>query len=362
MKKDLAIIFLLTIPFLYIIEQLINYKELRRNHDVYHHDMQVDIKRESLWGTTKYIACTDKNAFKISCKDFNKNNHNKKFDIAFIGDSFTEGLDYDKSFVGLIADHLSDHRIANLGVSSYSPSIYYYKIKYLLSNGYKFKHMVVYADISDIQDEAIYIESNNRIDNNHVLNNRTFKLVEKNLYREIKDFFKIHFPFTYIHLRKAKQALIENEQPYNVFDKNNIIFKKDFHRGSWTYNQELLFRNKLSVKDMMNKNLYYMERIYNLLKANNIELSVAVYPWPSQILWDKADNNHVSLWRDFCDGKCYVFLDNYENFFKEIDRTDRWSVIMRYYILNDVHYNDEGNRLIADNFIENFDYNLNSSK
>ena len=97
--------------------------------------------------------------------------------------------------------------------------------------------MVVYADISDIQDEAIYIESNNRIDNNHVLNNRTFKLVEKNLYREIKDFFKIHFPFTYIHLRKAKQALIENEQPYNVFDKNNIIFKKDFHRGSWTYNK-----------------------------------------------------------------------------------------------------------------------------
>ena len=45
MKKDLTIIFLLTIPFLYIIEQLINYKELRRNHDVYHHDM-VDIKRE----------------------------------------------------------------------------------------------------------------------------------------------------------------------------------------------------------------------------------------------------------------------------------------------------------------------------
>ena len=181
--------------------------------------------------------------------------------------------------------------------------------------------MVVYADISDIQDEAIYFESNSRIDNNHVLNNRTFKLVEKNLYREIKDFFKIH-SHSYIHLRKAKQALIENEQPYNVFDKNNIIFKKDFHRGSWTYNQELLFRNKLSVKDMMNKNLYYMERIYNLLKANNIELSIAVYPRPSQILRDKADNNHVSL-RDFCDGKCYMFLDNYENFLKKlIEQTD----------------------------------------
>ena len=73
---------------------------------------------------------------------------------------------------------------------------------------------------------------------------------------------------------------------------------------------------------MMNKNLYYMERIYNLLKANNIELSIAVYP-ASQILWDKADNNHVSLWRDFCDGKCYVFLDNYENFLKKlIEQTD----------------------------------------
>ena len=145
----------------------------------------------------------------------------------------------------------------------------------------------------------------------------------------------------------------------NIF---NIIFKKDFHRGSWTYNQELLFRNKLSVKDMMNKNLYYMERIYNLLKTNNIELSIAVYPWPSQILWDKADNNHVRLWKNFCNDKCYMFLNNYENFFKEVDRTDRWSVIERYYILNDVHYNSEGNRLIAENFIENFYSKSQSSK
>ena len=46
-----------------------------------------------------------------------------KFDIAFIGDSFTEGvsLEYKNTFVGQISNYLSNYKIANLGVVSYSP-------------------------------------------------------------------------------------------------------------------------------------------------------------------------------------------------------------------------------------------------
>ena len=187
---------------------------------------------------------------------------------------------------------------------------------------------------------------------------------------------------------RASYKLLQLDEKYNLITKSSLIFDLGCAPGGWSqviaekinvsakciaidilnmqrvdkveFHQIDLFSNEF--KDMMNKNLYYMERIYNLLKTNNIELSIAVYPWPSQILWDKADNNHVRLWKNFCNDKCYMFLNNYENFFKEVDRTDRWSVIERYYILNDVHYNSEGNRLIAENFIENFYSKSQSSK
>lgn len=43
-------------------------------------------------------------------------------------------------------------------MSSYSPSIYFSKVNFLLKHGITFKELVVYIDISDIQDEAISYE------------------------------------------------------------------------------------------------------------------------------------------------------------------------------------------------------------
>ena len=79
----------------------------------------------------------------------------KEFDIAFIGDSFTEGVgvDYEDTFVGRIENKFDNLKIANLGVVSYSPSIYFTKLRYLLENGYKFKRVIIYFDISDIYDD-----------------------------------------------------------------------------------------------------------------------------------------------------------------------------------------------------------------
>lgn len=91
------------------------------------------------WGPLKYRLCTDANGFKASCHA--KSSDDKNFDIAFIGDSFTEGigLPYEETFVGVIAQNMPTLKIANLGVSSYSPSIYLSKVKYLLDHGFFLK-------------------------------------------------------------------------------------------------------------------------------------------------------------------------------------------------------------------------------
>ena len=65
------------------------------------------------------------------------------------------GLAYEKTFVGLYEKY-SKNKVFNLAVTSYSPIIYFNKIKYYLDRGLKTKHVIVFIDISDIDDEKNY--------------------------------------------------------------------------------------------------------------------------------------------------------------------------------------------------------------
>ena len=107
------------------------------------------------YGDIRYTLCTDKNGFRTYCE--NQFDENKSFDIAFIGDSFTEGigLEYEKTFVGIISKKLKKKKIANLATASYSPSIYFSKLNYLINNGYKFGEIIVFMDLSDLSDDIL---------------------------------------------------------------------------------------------------------------------------------------------------------------------------------------------------------------
>ena len=80
--------------------------------------------------------------------------------ILLIGDSFVEGIgmNFEDSFAGLLqgAGQQRSDRIEflNAGVASYSPSIYYKKIKYLLDSGLRFDEVVLFSDTADVTDEA----------------------------------------------------------------------------------------------------------------------------------------------------------------------------------------------------------------
>ena len=65
-------------------------------------------------------------------------------------------LDYEKTFVGLISNALKkNYNVLNAGVTSYSPIIYWKKVEYLINIArLEFDELIVYLDLSDIQDEA----------------------------------------------------------------------------------------------------------------------------------------------------------------------------------------------------------------
>ena len=85
-------------------------------------------------------------------------------------------------------------------------------------------------------------------------------------------------------------------------------------------------------------------------------MSVGIYPWPSQIMHDKENSKVVKLFEEFCLNKCEFFFNNFPLFFKEIKTTDRKSVVKKYYMKNDVHFNSLGNEKLFLNFIETFKY------
>ena len=102
-----------------------------------------------------YRICTNNHGFKSKCNL----TAGKEFDVAFMGDSFVEGgIEYEKTFVGIFEEK-TKLSVANLGIISYAPKIYLSKIKYLLDNNFRFKHIIVFIDISDFYDDSNYFTS-----------------------------------------------------------------------------------------------------------------------------------------------------------------------------------------------------------
>ena len=130
------------------------------NNVFHHHFLPNHVYIRHTAKFSKFTIITNSLGFRDSTTrevDLKKNNR-----IVLIGDSFVEGvvLDYKYTVAGLIDKHFKKKNIEvlNAGISSYSPIIYYHKIKYYLEKGLKFSHLVVFIDISDIEDEAIKYE------------------------------------------------------------------------------------------------------------------------------------------------------------------------------------------------------------
>ena len=82
--------------------------------------------------------------------------------VLLIGDSFTEGVGttFEQSFAGrlYLAGQAQPEQIEflNAGVISYSPILYYRKIEWLLGCGLEFDEVILFSDLSDVNDEAMY--------------------------------------------------------------------------------------------------------------------------------------------------------------------------------------------------------------
>jgi len=297
-------------------------------HPIYHHDLKKNFTQENYFQFKKYKIITNSLGFKDSkIRNIEKNSSERR--IMFIGDSFTEGvgLDYENTFVGIIDKYLYKNKISvlNAGVQGYSPKIYYRKIKYLIEDeGIKFSDLVVYIDIGDTSDEAIYL----LIDNND------------NVVSKKNNFYKFIL-LDDIRLLLKKNTLI-------IFNSLSTI--KQIIKATPCEHLDCTYANY-----GFEESIKYMNKLYELCTKNQINLIIAVYPWPSQILEEDLNSKQVQIWDNWTRQKKIQFINYFPQLVKvNISIEEKKKIIEKFYFKNDVHFNINGNKLIADYFIKNF--------
>src|SRR5208283_3365005 len=128
----------------------------RVSDPVLHHVFKPNCSSMDQWGKDSYqfysnsLGFRDERVRQVPLADVQPR-------ILMLGDSFTEGMiAWRNSYVGMIAAHFPQYDFLNGGVASYSPSNYLNVTRKVLAAGVEVDEVIVFIDISDVQDEAAF--------------------------------------------------------------------------------------------------------------------------------------------------------------------------------------------------------------
>jgi hypothetical protein len=276
--------------------------------------------------------------------------------ILVIGDSFTEavGSTFEESFFGLLqaAGMARSDKVEflNAGGASYSPTLYYRKIKSLLESGLRFDEVIVFSDLSDVPDEAWAYFCFDDIEryrahcdptslpapaaNSRALPAPIMASMTPSV-RAVWESFKM--------TQRLRRMITWQVQWHTGWTKHRITHDPNAY---WTIpgaNVDAMFQ-PLGIEGGAARSIAHMQMLADLLRARDIPLSIAVYPWAVQLAHDDRDSRQVKMWRDFCTSNCKQFINLFPAFFAHRDQYRDW--FERLFIHGDWHYSPEGNRLM----------------
>jgi hypothetical protein len=319
----------------------------------YSHDLLPNFSGFDSWGVTRYPFFTNSLGFRdASVRSVPL--QSQTYRTLLIGDSFTEGMGvpFEQSFAGLLASaglaQPSRIEFLDAAVVSYSPVLYYKKIKALIGAGLVFDEVVVFVDLSDISDEAtnyFCFDDDPRY--------RAYKVgceppdtpprLGVRPKEPLRDLLKDHFVVT------ARSLALLNSWTDTLrgLHKDYAIHRS--YRADWTIaNIDVGHRfDPLGVEGGIARARNNMQALADMLAAHHIPLTVVVYPWPPQLELNDRGSRQSLIWRDFCRTHCRQFIDLFPPFFAFKDAHPDW--YERLFVEGDVHYSAEGNRLVFDN-------------
>ena len=344
-----------TSPILRALESDTETGNCRTLDPVRHHALKANCTSVGHWGSGSYQFVTNNLGF----RDEKMRQVPPAVEpprILVLGDSFTEGkAAWSDSYVGKIAAHFPNYKFLNGGVDSYSPSNYLNVTRSLIGQGVKFDEVIVFIDISDVQDEAAFYQD---VDGSGAVTgpkNREWQIAT---YAKWRWFLARHFSLTN-KLVESFERLAIGKGRYHLTTVYGDTF--DLERSAWTYRKVdesdpyIMGYAPLGVEGGIAREQAKMTQLWEELHAHDIPISVVVYPWPAQVVHDTSDSRQVRIWRDWCQGKCKRFISLFPAFFALRDhcpKTRPGCWYLSHFIPGDVHYNAMGNAVVADAVIQ----------
>ena len=327
-------------------------RNYRRADPILHHSLvpSVDYDRAG-WGGQRYRFCTnslgfrDKSPREVPLKPAGER-------LVVIGDSFLEGIgiEYEQTVVGLLDARLAARgvEVLNASVASYSPIHYLRKTRHLLEDvGLRFDRLVVFVDVSDIEDEAnsyAFDAQGNVVTIEGGWAARQWASSARKAQRwDLGDFVSTHTVLLGAALELASR--LRGEEPA-VRDWREALGER---RALWTFDDEL-FREYGA--EGLRIAAERMTELRQLLAAHGIALTVVVYPWPDQLVHRDQDSRQVHAWRDWAAQHDSQFINLFPAFF---DGGDPEQTIPLRFIAGDVHWNAVGHALVADVFLHEYE-------
>jgi len=315
---------------------------LRVRSEIFHHGFQPLASVRDDWGS----RLTDYRINSLGLRDASARQVPLLSDrrrLLFIGDSFTEGIGiaYDKTFVGLVARALEPKgvEVLNAGCASYSPIIYYRKVRWLLDQGFRFDELAVFIDIGDIQDEVTYfLDADGNVASD-----------ERRRIREERE-----------NIRYALPRLLQDLTVRQFLKRNTIglfalyqgleeaVKNEDRRDGLWTADPRLY---EQFGREGLARARRHMDLLADLLAQHGIRLTVAVYPWPDQVRRGDLRSLPATFWRQWAADRGAGFLDYFPRF---VDVARSREVLARDFIRGDIHWSEAGHQVVADGFLESW--------
>ncbi len=323
--------------------QLFPRREIGTPSRHYHHDLKKSFKLTRHIGDRQFTQYTNSLGF-IDATDRTVSLKSDKFRILFMGDSFTEGIGYpyEQTLVGLIAKQTDPATVEllNAGVRSYSPKLYYLKTKYLIETlGLKFNYIYVLIDISDVQDEIAY--------ENYVPGDLSYRLARCDVW--LKDHFISYRQLSENIFGEAlsgiRQKLFGTDDMIHAWGSRRDLWGgvMDYvhERGAWLEDETVYAKWGKRGIELAQRNMYLLNK---LCKSNGIGMTIVVYPWPAQVKRHELDSMQVTIWKDFAEKRHIDFINCFPYF---MDQGDPMATAGKLFLANDVHWNANGNKLMA---------------
>ena len=326
-------------------------------HENRHHALMRRCSGKERWGKVSFPVFTNNLGLRDAQVREVPMDPGHRARILFVGDSFT--FDYrawEDTFVGMVSAALPDYDVLNAGIPSYSPSTYYLIVRELLETGVAFDELIVFLDISDVQDEAsFYVDG----PEGTVTSRSTSYRHQDASYARIRGEIGSRWLLTdevysFVEGLLIKAGVFWLPRPYygDIFDTP---------RGAWTYRSvpEGFSMpdgyDPLGIRGGIQREGRKLDQLFKLVYDRGIPFSVAVYPWPGQLKHDDLESIQVSIWQAWCEGRCKRFINLFPDFFSEM-RKCPWLLpgcwYERLYVFGDFHFTTYGNTVVARRLVE----------